>query len=107
LHKVKFELSKSPEYKVIYINGVFGGLSPDEGRMIFYVDRLVPEMLEEPAGAMKLEKINRELVIDIRMSSAQFKSIAEWMISHIKELEEALKKGIPKEVSDASRGMYG
>lgn len=105
LNKVKFELSQSQDYRVVHINGVFGGLSPDEGRMILYVDRLVPEILDEPAGAMKLQKINRELVIDIRMSPAQFKSIAEWMLSHIKELEDATKMGIDK--SDTPRGMYG
>ncbi len=90
-----------------YINGVFGGLSPDEGRMIFYVDRLVPEVLNDPPGAMKMQKIDRELVVDVRMSAAQFRSIAEWMVSHVRELDDALKRGITRDASDTSKSMYG
>lgn len=105
--KVKFELSRSQDYKVVYINGVFGGLSPEEGRMLFYIDRLVPEVLNDPAGVMKLQKIDRELIVDVRMSAAQFRSIADWMLSHVRDLDEALKKGVAKEVSDTSKGMYG
>ncbi len=82
------EIIKDPEYKTIYVNGVFGGLDPVEGKMIFYVDILEPEIDKKMPGAMKVKKIIRKLLIDIRMSPVQFKSIAEWMKSHVKRFEE-------------------
>jgi len=84
------EILKDQDYKVIHVNGVFGGLDPIEGRMIFYVDILEPEIDLDRSihGAMKVKKIIRKLLVDVRMSPVQFKSIAEWMQSHVKQFEK-------------------
>ncbi|ADB58536.1 hypothetical protein [Archaeoglobus profundus] len=82
------EIVKDPEYKVIYVNGVFGGVDPIEGRMIFYVDLLEPEMDEKVPGKMRVGKVVRKLLVDVRMSPNQFVSIAEWMNSHVKRLKK-------------------
>jgi hypothetical protein len=79
------EIVKDQEYKTIYVNGVFGGLDPVEGRMIFYVDVIEPGI---DGNTMKVKKITRKLLIDVRMSPVQFRSIAEWMQSHVKRFEE-------------------
>jgi hypothetical protein len=44
----EFEDTKNPDYKYVYANGVFGGLDPNGGRMIFYLDRLEPETVKNP-----------------------------------------------------------
>jgi len=85
----KFEDTKSPDYKYIYATGVFGGLDPNDGRMIFYLDRVEPETVNEPVpGALKLKKIVRELQVEVHMTPTQFKSIAQWMMRHVENYEK-------------------
>ena len=73
----------------VYANGVFGGLDPNGGRMIFYLDRVEPETLNQPTpGAQIVKKIIRELQVEVHMSPTQFKSTAMWMAEHIKRYEE-------------------
>jgi hypothetical protein len=87
----KFKIVRSPDYKTIYSTGVFGSVSPGEGRMIFYIDRPIPVMKDTPIGAMEVGEFERELQIEIRMSLQQWISMADWMQRHILELK---KKGI-------------
>ena len=89
--KPKITLTKGSDYKVVYVTGAFGGLNPVEGRIIFYLDRIVPKIKPEPTGAMEMGEIERELQIEIHMSPATWISIAEWMQEHINRLKE---KGI-------------
>ena len=56
-NKIPFELVKDDNYRTIYVNGVFGGLDPVEGRMIFYIDEIEPEMDENTPGKMKVKRI--------------------------------------------------
>jgi hypothetical protein len=85
----KFEDTKSPNFMYVYATGVFGGLDPNDGRMIFYLDRLEPETLNQPTpGAQVVKKILRESQVEVHMSPTQFKSIALWMNSHIQRYEE-------------------
>jgi hypothetical protein len=85
----KFEDTKSPDYRYIYSTGVFGALDPNDGRIIFYVDRMEPETVNEPKpGAMKLKKIVRELQMEVHMTPTQFKNLAHWMMNNIKRYEE-------------------
>lgn len=51
-------ITKSPD-KVVYATGVFGGLDPSEGRIIFYLDRLVPKMKEEAIAEMVTDRVER------------------------------------------------
>lgn len=89
--KWKISIVRSPDYKTIYSSGVFGSVSPAEGRMIFYLDRPIPIMKDTPQGAMEVGEFERELQIEIRMSLPQWITIADWMQRHISELK---KKGI-------------
>jgi hypothetical protein len=100
------EITKHPEFKVIHINGVFGSLGPDEGRITFYTDIVEPRIKTGGQfGEVETEKINREIQVEIRVSTMTFISIAQWMDAHIKDLEA---KGILKkeEKSQSKQNMY-
>jgi len=83
-----FEDVKSSDYKYVYATGVFGGLDPNDGRLIFYLDRLEPETVKDPPGSQKVKKIIRELQVEVHVSPGQFKSIARWMNEHIRRFED-------------------
>lgn len=89
----KIEISERPDYKAIYASGVFGGLDPNGGRIVFFLDRIKPKMKNKPRGAMELENINRELQIEIQLSPPQFLSVAKWMGEHAQRFEKKVKTG--------------
>jgi hypothetical protein len=89
----KIEISEGDGYKVVYASGVFGGLDPHDGRIVFFLDRIKPKMKNDPKGAMELEKINRELQVEVHMSPPQFASVAKWMIEHVHQFEKRIKSG--------------
>ena len=84
----QFEDEKSPDYKYVYSTGVFGGLDPNDGRIIFFLDRGEPETMNDTKpGAMKLKKITRELQVEVHMTPTQFKAVAGWMAEQIRRYE--------------------
>jgi len=87
----KFEDVKNPDYKAIYTTGVFGGLSPDDARIVFFIDRIQAETINEPperVGEQRVSKITREALIEVHMAPTQFKRIALWMQKNIQTYEE-------------------
>ena len=85
----EFEDVKSPDYKYVYATGVFGGIVPNDARIIFFLDRLEPSTTNEPRpGTSKVKKIIRELQVEVHTTPHQFKSIAIWMNNHIKQYED-------------------
>lgn len=86
--KVPITITKSPDFRLMYSNGVFGGLTPLEGRIIFYVDRIVPTVAEDRPGGLKTGSIERELQVEVHMSPQEFISISAWMESHIESLKK-------------------
>lgn len=84
--KIKVEVTKSPDFRLVYANGVFGSLTALEGRITFYADRLIPEITED--GGMKTSYVERELQVEVKMSPQQFLSISRWMRSHIERMEK-------------------
>ncbi|UCD73520.1 MAG: hypothetical protein JSW01_02430 [Candidatus Bathyarchaeota archaeon] len=83
-----FRVEEADYFRMIYVENVFGGLDPGGGRMIFYVDRRKPKTTDEPIGGLEMEEIVHELQIELRMSPASFKSIAEWMTKHVEAAEK-------------------
>lgn len=87
---------RPPEFAVVmkeglpitYATGVFGGLAPNDARMMFYTDRLELEPGEVP-GSQKVKKINQEIQVDIHVSPATFKSVAQWMMQQLERYEKA------------------
>jgi hypothetical protein len=49
----KFEDVKSPEYRTVYASGLFGGLDPNDARMIFFIDHIELETTNEPILARR------------------------------------------------------
>lgn len=97
----RMEVTKHSEFRVVHANGVFGGVNPDQGNIIFYTDIIEPRCKTGGKfGELEPEKINREMQIDIRVSLQDFIRIAEWMNRHIKVLEE---KGIIKKTDVKSQ----
>jgi len=99
--KIKVEIDTS-EMKTMYTCGVFGGLSIMEGHIVFFQDRPNLEIVGEK---MKVKKVIRKAMIDVKMSPAQFKTIAEWMMQHVKEIEKKAGGEIIGS-SDACEGMH-
>ncbi|MGB9728931.1 MAG: DUF3467 domain-containing protein [Thermoprotei archaeon] len=105
----RFETKRAADYKVVHVSGVVGGINPNEGTIIVFVDKLVPKT--NPDGTMAIDSIERELIMELKMSPLQFKSIAEWMQMHIKEYEkmfgEIKMEGIPPKPSGTKTTLYG
>ena len=98
----KIDVVESPDYKVVYTSGVFGGLDPNDGRIIFFLDRIKPKMKSDPKGAMELEKVKRELQVEVHMSPNQFVSVAKWMMDHAQKFGKKIKTGKKKDSSGIS-----
>ncbi len=82
----RFETKESEGYKTVHATGAIGTLNPGEGSIIFFVDRIVPST--NPDGTMSVEKIVRELLIEIKLSPLQFKALANMMIAKVREYEQ-------------------
>jgi len=72
----------------VYASGVFGGLSPNDGRIILTVDRIIPEPVRGSPGRDRIGKVIRERQVEIHMSPATWKSIASWMQGHVEKFEK-------------------
>lgn len=84
-----FRISESEDYKYVYATGGFGNMTPNDCLIIFYLDRLNPEIVPGGSpGEMRPREVNRELQVEVHMTPTQFRSIAEWMSDHVDKYEE-------------------
>jgi hypothetical protein len=84
-----FEITKHPEYKSWYVTGAFGGIAPNDARIILYQDRMEPEIVQGGTpGQLKISKINRELQMEIHLTPLEFKNLSQWMLRHVQRFEE-------------------
>lgn len=86
-----YVLSRDPHFRSVYASGVYGGLDPLGGQMIFYVDQIEPA-IDEKTGTMKVEKIVRNQIVDIRMTPAEFLSLADWMTKHAENYKKRIRE---------------
>jgi hypothetical protein len=89
--KIKL-VERTDNLKRFYATGVFGGAYPNECNMLFYVDTPIPTTNEK--GETRTKHIERDYVVEIKMSLATFAGIAEWMNRHVDRLKQ---KGVLKE----------
>ena len=94
---------QSGDFRAVYASGVFGGLDPNDGRMIFFLDRIKPKMKSGKKNVMQLEKVNRELQVEVHMSPNQFLSVAKWMHEHAQKFGKKVKSS-KKETSTSYIG---
>ncbi|GAG60748.1 unnamed protein product [marine sediment metagenome] len=64
--KPVYIITKHPDFRMIYANGVFGSLTPLEGRIIFFADRLMPK-IDQETKIMSTNHVEREQQIEIKM----------------------------------------
>lgn len=83
----EFIVTKKEGMPLTYVTGVFGGLAPNDARMIFFTDRIETEPADVP-GTQKIKRINQEIQAEIHMSPATFKSVALWMQGHLERYEK-------------------
>lgn len=106
----EFVVTKREEMPLVYVTGVFGGLAPNDGQMLLFIDRLEPEPADVP-GSQKIKRINQEIQTEIHTSPITFKSIALWMTSHIERYEKTFGeiKAKPEEgrTAGASKSYIG
>ncbi len=87
----KIVVTESSGFKAVYASGVFGGLDPNDGRMIFFLDRIKPKIKKASKAVMELDKVERELQVEVHMSPAQFVSVSKWMSGHAEKFQKAFK----------------
>jgi len=98
----EFEIKESEGYKIIYVTGAFGGLAPNDGRIILFFDRIEAGLVRGKPGQERIGKIIRERQVKIHMTPATWKSIAKWMQSHLETFEKQYCN-IPEEPKGAKR----
>ncbi|UCD03349.1 MAG: hypothetical protein JSV63_01800 [Candidatus Aenigmatarchaeota archaeon] len=88
----KIEVTEGSGFRPVYASGVFGGLDPNDGRLIFFLDRLKPSV-KKGKTVMELSKVEREMQVEVHMSPNQFMSVAKWMNEHVRRLGKKAKSG--------------
>ena len=97
--KITFYYQKSPEYKTLYANGVFGGpTTRGEIKLDFFIesfgapktmtnsvtpDGLGPEIDRDPSP----NRLIRELQIGVVMAPNQLKALVAFIQNHLRQLE--------------------
>jgi hypothetical protein len=100
--KPQIEVTESKGYSVVYASGVFGGIDPNDARMIFFLDRLRPHMKSGGKGGMELKRVERELQVEIHMSPHQFMAVAKWMSEHAENFGKRVKARAKDDAGGAS-----
>ena len=99
-NRVVFQYEKDPDYRVVYANGAFGGVTP-RGDIKFelfieYVkapETIVHSMTPDGLGP-EIERlpdrtpITRESQVGVIMSPNQAKSLAHWLLGKLSEVEK-------------------
>lgn len=83
--RLPIEIVQPDNVPVLSIDGVFGGLDPSKGRLLFYSDR--PHVTVNDDGVMVPVSLVRTFLADVRMSPETFLGIARWMGTHADQFE--------------------
>lgn len=104
-----FEIEKAEDYKEVHLDGVFGGLNPKGAKMMVYTEEHTPKVNPRgKPGDLTLDKIVRELQVELHMSPVQFKSLFKWMERHLEQYEEKFGEiEIQVESEESPEKMYG
>lgn len=104
-----FEVEKSEDYKEVHLDGVFGGLTPTGAKMVLYTEEHMPKLKSSgKPGDMGLDKVIRELQVELHMSPVQFKSLLKWMEKHLENYEDRFGEiEVEVEPEEKTERMYG
>ncbi len=111
---IKFNYIKSPMFRVVHVDGIVGGPSPQGNiRFALYSERFaIPQQTEQalnpdgslgpeiPEGRVGREGIVRELEVDAVLNVEVARGLRDWLSEQIKTLEPliAQAKGAPGSV---------
>jgi hypothetical protein len=109
--EIQYESENSPDFKVIFIDGIIGAITPSGGRIAFFVDIPISETGNVVIGETKppeiyTNKIKREFLIDVRMSPESFKGIAKWMNDNIAAYDKMIQAGASPKPGEATQSQY-
>lgn len=103
--KVEFTHVKPDDYKAVYVNGVWGGITTrgDLFCNFFYEYNDVPEKVQMAidekgkigkiiSPVVKIPRVRRDLKVAVIMNPEQAVSIANWILQKVKEFQESKKK---------------
>jgi len=107
--KIVFEHTKSPDYRKIYVNGAWGGVTP-KGELnfeLFQEKHVLPEKIVHainPDGTLGRELarepgtevpvVQREAQAYVTMSIDSARSIANWMLEKVKDFEAQVARRV-------------
>jgi len=96
--EVRYITENDAGYKVAFVDGIVGAVGGTGGRMAFYVDIPQCETGPIPFGQPQVPEIytnsiKRVFLIDIRMSTENWKSIAKLMTDQISVYEKMIQSG--------------
>lgn len=82
----RFEMKKAVDYKTIHASGAIVTLNPNEATIIFFVEKPVPKV--NPDGSMVIEAVERELLVEIKLSPVGVKSLALALLNNLQSFEK-------------------
>ncbi len=82
----RFELKRAEDYKTLHASGAIVALNPNEATIIFFVEKPVPRV--NPDGSMAIETVERELLVEVKLSPVGMKSLAMALLNNIQSFEK-------------------
>ena len=83
----KVDVKRTNDLKTLFATGFISGLEPRQGTLQFYVQQVNVEAVEAKPGLLKPTSEILEIVADIRMAPATFKSLMLRMEKSIQMFE--------------------
>ena len=104
--KITFRFEKDEDYRLIPVNGVWGGATPRSDILVnlFHESYTLPEVVTHavtPGGELGGEvkrtpkgEIHRKVLVGMVLTAEQAESIGRWLLERAREVRErTLKKG--------------
>ncbi|RLF12271.1 MAG: DUF3467 domain-containing protein [Thermoprotei archaeon] len=86
----KISISKSQDFKQVYVSGATIGHTPYDFHIQFFRDSFEPN--EEVFTGKKPPKVTREFVFEVVMSPNQAKALALLLMKHVEDYERKFGK---------------
>lgn len=95
---IKVVMEKADDYKLICIDGVYGELDPNRGRLQFFNDTIESDV--NPDLSLKPKQIKRTLLFELRMSPETWRNIAHWMVDYSNILNNWREKELDRMIDE-------
>ncbi len=105
ISEIEFDYKRNPEYRVVYVNGAYGGPSPKGEYKIdlFLEQQVAPDRIKHSVNEsgklgdeiMRLpadRPVCRELQVGVIMTVGEARNLANWILLRIGEFEKQIKK---------------